>query len=80
MKFVAGENGRNSERNLLRLRFPLHQDTYMELPRREIWDPSGGRRASNPRVRKSRYSGEKLQSPMHCCDVTTLPYLFSGEL
>ena len=32
------------------------------------------------RVRKSRYSGETLQSPIHCCDLTKLPYLFSGEL
>ena len=24
--------------------------------------------------------GETLQSPIHCCDVTNPPYLFSGEL
>ena len=24
--------------------------------------------------------GEALQSPIHCCDVTNPPYLFSGEL
>ena len=24
--------------------------------------------------------GETLQSPIHCCDVTMPPYLFSGEL
>ena len=34
---------------------------------------------SRARVRKSRYSGEMLQSPIHCCDVTKLSYLFSGE-
>ena len=33
-----------------------------------------------PRVRKSRYWGEMLQSPIHCCDVTKPPYLLSGEL
>ena len=33
-----------------------------------------------PRVRKSRYWWETLQSPIHCCDVTKPPYLFSGEL
>ena len=33
-----------------------------------------------PRVRKSRYWGEKLQSPIHRCDVTKPPYLLSGEL
>ena len=33
-----------------------------------------------PRVRKSRYWGEILQSPIHCYDVTKPPYLFSGEL
>ena len=35
---------------------------------------------ARPRVRKSRYSGETLRFPIHCCDVTKLPYLFSGEL
>ena len=35
---------------------------------------------SRTRVRKSRYSGETLQSPIHRYDVTKLPYLFSGEL
>ena len=34
----------------------------------------------SPRVRKSRYGGETLQSPIHCYDVTKPPYLFSGEL
>ena len=33
-----------------------------------------------PRVRRSRYSGETLQSPIHCCDVTKPSYLFSGKL
>ena len=33
-----------------------------------------------PRVRKSRYGGETLQSPIHCWDVTKPPCLFSGEL
>ena len=32
------------------------------------------------RVRKSRYWGEMLLSPIHCCDVTKPPYLLSGEL
>ena len=32
------------------------------------------------RVRKSRYWGEMLLSPNHCCDVTKPPYLPSGEL
>ena len=36
--------------------------------------------ASIPRVRKSRYWGEMLMSPTHCCDVTKPPYLLSGEL
>ena len=31
-------------------------------------------------MRKSRYGWETVQSPIHCCDVTKLPYLFSGEL
>ena len=35
---------------------------------------------SRARLRKSRYWGETLQSPIHCCDVTKLRYLFSGEL
>ena len=35
---------------------------------------------SRSRVRKSRYSGETLQFPIHCYDVMKLPYLFSGEL
>ena len=35
---------------------------------------------SRTRVRKSRYSGETLQSPIHCCDVTKLLHLFSGQL
>ena len=33
-----------------------------------------------PRVCKSRYGGETLRSPIHCCDVMKPPYLFSGEL
>ena len=33
-----------------------------------------------PRVRKSRYWGEMLLSPIHCYDVTKPPYLLSGEL
>ena len=37
-------------------------------------------RKFNTRVRKSRYSGETLQVPIHCCDVSKPPYLFSGEL
>ena len=32
------------------------------------------------RVRKSRYWGEMLLSPIHCCVVTKPPYLFSGKL
>ena len=36
--------------------------------------------ASKPRLRKSRYWGEMLLSPIHCCDVTKPPYLLSGEL
>ena len=36
--------------------------------------------AIRPRVRKSRYWGEMLPSPNHCCDVTKPPYLLSGEL
>ena len=35
---------------------------------------------SRPRVRKSRYLGEMLLSPIHCCDVTKPPFLLSGEL
>ena len=35
---------------------------------------------SRPRVRKSRYWGEMLLSPTHCCDVTKPPYLLCGEL
>ena len=34
----------------------------------------------NSRVRKSRYWGEMLLSPIHCCDVTNPPYLLSGKL
>ena len=37
-------------------------------------------RDSSTRVRKSRYWGEMLLSPTHCCDVTKLPYFLSGEL
>ena len=32
------------------------------------------------RLRKSCYWGEMLLSPIHCCDVTKLSYLLSGEL
>ena len=32
------------------------------------------------RVRKSRYWGEMLLSPIHCCDITKPPYLLNGEL
>ena len=33
-----------------------------------------------PWVRKSRYCGEMLLSPIHCCDVTKPLFLLSGEL
>ena len=46
--------------------------TLPTTPRRRI--------KSRTRVRKSRYRGETLQVPIHCCDVTKLPYWFSGEL
>ena len=36
--------------------------------------------AYRSRVSKSRYRGETLLSPIHCCDVTKPPYLLSGEL
>ena len=35
MKFLAGKNGRNPERNLTRLPF-VHNETHMEGPRREL--------------------------------------------
>ena len=35
MKFVAGVNGRNPEKNLPRLRFD-HRETHMEWARREL--------------------------------------------
>ena len=35
---------------------------------------------TRPWVRKSRYYGEMLLSPIPCCDVTKPPYLLSGEL
>ena len=35
MKFMVGENGRNSEENLPKLRF-VHHETHMELQRREL--------------------------------------------
>ena len=51
----------------------LHEDPRYPISTRSVnW--------FRPRVRKSRYSGETLQSPIHCCDVTKLPNLFSGEL
>ena len=53
-EFMAGKIGRNSEKNLPRLRFENHVN-HTELPRREIREPSGGKRVSNPLVRKSRY-------------------------
>ena len=46
MKFVVGENGKNSVKNLPRPRF-VHHETHMEGPRRELGTPCGGRRASN---------------------------------
>ena len=39
MKFVPGENGRNPEINLHRLRF-VHHETYMEWPRGELRTPT----------------------------------------
>ena len=35
---------------------------------------------ASARARKSRYWGEMLLSPIHCCDETKPPYLLSGEL
>ena len=67
MKFVAGENGRNSEKNLPRPRF-VHHETHMEGPRRELGTPAvGGERltacATRPpyladRLKKLRGSGQ----------------------
>ena len=39
MKFVAGENGRNPEKNLPRPRF-VHHETHMQWPRRELGTPA----------------------------------------
>ena len=41
MEFVAGENGRNPEKNLPRLSF-VHHETHMEWPRRELGIPEVG--------------------------------------
>ena len=41
MKFLAGENGRNHEKNLPRPRF-VHHETHMEWPRRELGTPVVG--------------------------------------
>ena len=38
------------------------------------------RKQSMPLVRKSRYWGEMLLSPIRCCYVMKPPYLLSGEL
>ena len=38
---MAGENERNSDKNLPRLRF-MHQKTHMELPKRELGTPAVG--------------------------------------
>ena len=44
MKFVEGENGRNSAKNLPRPRF-VHHETHMAGPRRELATPAvGGKR------------------------------------
>ena len=45
LKFVVGENGRNSEKNLSRPHF-VHE-THLEWPETRTRDPSGERRASN---------------------------------
>ena len=51
----------------------LHEDPIYRIWTRSVnW--------FRPRVRKSCYWGETPQSPMHYCDVTNPPYLFSGEL
>ena len=41
MKFVVGENGRNTAKNLPRPRF-VHHETHMEWPRRELGTPAVG--------------------------------------
>ena len=41
MKFVAGENGRNPEKNLPRPR-SVHHEIHMEWPRRELGTPAVG--------------------------------------
>ena len=48
--------------------FSLHTDIILEYS------------LTRTRVRKSRYWGEMLLSPIHCCDVTKPPYSLSGEL
>ena len=42
MKFVAGENGINPEKNLPRFRF-VHHETHMEWSRRELGTPATNR-------------------------------------
>ena len=39
MRFLVGKNGRNSEKNLPRVRF-VHQETRREWPRRELVIPA----------------------------------------
>ena len=41
MKFVVGENGRNTVKNLPRARF-VHHETHMEGQRRELGTPAVG--------------------------------------
>ena len=79
MKFVVGKNGRNPEKNLPRPRF-VHHETYMEGPRRELGTPAvGGERLTHGCANHDT-EGKLFNSPIHCCDVTKHPYLFSGEL
>ena len=47
MKFVAGENGRNPEKNLHRLRFVYHE-IHMEWPTRKFGLPSVGGKPHQP--------------------------------
>ena len=55
MKFAAGENGRNPEKNLPRLRF-VHHETHMEGPRRELETRAvGGERLTACATRPPNY-------------------------
>ena len=81
MKFVAGKNGRNPERNPPRPRF-FHHENHMESPRRELGTPGVGGECLTacamklPLLVKNYIKGKAISFRGHFGNVDAMVHIF----